>query len=61
MSFQFSKHVEEEAARRGIPWTTVEAVLARAHLSFLESRSDVVTVAVSSQPTERGLEGFHVA
>ncbi len=28
MSFQFSKHVEEEAARRGIPWTAVEAVLA---------------------------------
>lgn len=28
MNYGFSKHVQEEAARRGIPWAVVEAVLA---------------------------------
>jgi len=27
MSYQFSKHIEQEATQRGIPWTVVEAVL----------------------------------
>ena len=28
MNFQFSKHIQQEAAQRGIPWAVVEAVLA---------------------------------
>jgi hypothetical protein len=28
MKFQLSKHLEQEAAQRGIPWAVVEAVLA---------------------------------
>ncbi len=35
MSFQFSKHIQPEAARRGIPRAVVEAVLAWGQDRFL--------------------------